>query len=139
MLNPLQEGKYTFVVTDVVIIDVSFEEISYAIRYVLPEGASHENAAEYTVLQSVTLSDPVLEGYVFEGWYLTEDFSGEAVTQIPKGSFGDVTLYAKFAKEGGCKGGCASSAETTGTFVLCGVFAAAALAAVFLKKGKNER
>lgn len=133
------EGKYTFVVTDVVIIDVSFEEISYAIRYVLPEGASHENAAEYTVLQSVTLSDPVLEGYVFEGWYLTEDFSGEAVTQIPKGSFGDVTLYAKFAKESGCKGGCASSAETTGTFVLCGVFAAAALAAVFLKKGKNER
>jgi uncharacterized repeat protein (TIGR02543 family) len=35
-------------------------------------------------------------GYTFDGWYTSEDFSGEAVTTIALGSVGNVTLYAKW-------------------------------------------
>ena len=101
-----ENGNFTFTVTGTVMIDITFEEIVYRINYVLPEGAAHDNPQEYTVLQNVTLSDPVLEGYTFEGWYLSEDYSGEAVNSIPKGSVGDITLYAKMTpiKSGGCSG-----------------------------------
>ena len=34
--------------------------------------------------------------YVFKGWYLTPDFSGEAQTEILAGTEHDVTLYAKW-------------------------------------------
>lgn len=35
-------------------------------------------------------------GLKFIGWFKNPDFSGEPVTSIPKGSTGNVTLYAKF-------------------------------------------
>lgn len=40
----------------------------------------------------------------FEGWYTTEDFSGEPVTQIePTENLNDISLYAKLSKEIECK------------------------------------
>lgn len=39
---------------------------------------------------------PHYTGYDFMGWYDNEDFDGYAVTQIPKGSTGDRTFYAKW-------------------------------------------
>ncbi len=43
------------------------------------------------------LTEPVREGYAFEGFYLNEDFSGEKVTEVygPEGF--DMTLYAKWS------------------------------------------
>ena len=38
-------------------------------------------------------------GYLFGGWYLTEDLSGEAVTSIPGDVTGDLILYAKWLTE----------------------------------------
>lgn len=35
-------------------------------------------------------------GYIFVGWYLTEDFSGEKITKIEKYQYHDIKLYAKF-------------------------------------------
>ena len=46
--------------------------------------------------ETITLKDPAKAGYTFEGWYRTEDFTGEAVTEIVQGSTGDITLYAKW-------------------------------------------
>ena len=94
-----EDGTFTFVVTGTVMVDVAFETIGYAITYVLPEGAEHENPDTYTVLQSVVLTDPALEGYLFEGWYLTKDYAGEALTSLARGTTGDLTLYAKFTPE----------------------------------------
>lgn len=94
-----EEGTFTFVVTGTVMVDVTFETIGYTITYVLPDGATHDNPETYTVLQSVVLTDPVLEGYVFEGWYLTQDYTGDPLTSFARGTTGNMTLYAKFTPE----------------------------------------
>src|SRR5699024_3857734 len=39
------------------------------------------------------------EGYIFTGWYDNDIFEGEKITEIPKGSFGDKTFYAKWQDE----------------------------------------
>lgn len=36
------------------------------------------------------------EGYTFAGWYTNSEFGGNVITEIPKGSTGDITLYAKW-------------------------------------------
>ena len=48
---------------------------------------------------TITLKDPVKPGYTFEGWYMDGEFTDE-ITEIPQGSTGDITLYAKWVKEG---------------------------------------
>lgn len=51
----------------------------------------------YTILDTFTL--PVATGNVkFLGWYLTADYSGEAITSIPVGTTGNLILYAKWEK-----------------------------------------
>ncbi len=40
--------------------------------------------------------DPQREGWVFGGWYLSENCEGEALCALPAGSVGEVTLYAKW-------------------------------------------
>ena len=45
--------------------------------------------------QSYTLPTPEREGYGFEGWYLTDDFSGDPVTIVSEAD-GDKTFYAKW-------------------------------------------
>lgn len=49
-----------------------------------------ENGKEYK------LADISKEGYEFEGWYLTSDFSGEAVTSVKVTA--NTTVYAKLTK-----------------------------------------
>lgn len=51
----------------------------------------------YTVGTKIKIKDidaPV--GYVFCGWYNNKDFTGERVSEIPVGTYGDVALYAKW-------------------------------------------
>lgn len=43
-----------------------------------------------------TSDDIVRSGYVFAGWYRSEDFSGDAVTRVSRSSTGDLTFYAKW-------------------------------------------
>ena len=43
--------------------------------------------------ETITLKDPVKPGCIFAGWYVAEDFTGEAVTEIAQGSTGNITLY----------------------------------------------
>ena len=38
------------------------------------------------------------DGYTFAGWYDNAEFTGDAVTSIPKGSTGNKTFYAKWNK-----------------------------------------
>ena len=61
----------------------------------------------YTIEDEVTLEVPTREGYIFEGWYASENFdkngatedekfTGKPVTTIPVESFGEKTFYAKW-------------------------------------------
>ena len=75
-----------------------WELVNYTITYELNGGINvPENPAGYNVeTETITLKDPVKTGYTFAGWYKTEDFTGEAVTEIPQGTTGNITLYAKW-------------------------------------------
>ena len=93
--NPALPEKYPEKDTEYTAVWV--KEGDYTITYVNVDGATNENPAGYNVeTGTITLKDPVKTGYTFEGWYMAEDFTGEAVTEIPQGSTGDITLYAKW-------------------------------------------
>lgn len=56
------------------------------------------SAEKFTILtDTITLKAPIKQDYVFMGWYLSADFTGAEVTQIVKGSTGNLALFAKWA------------------------------------------
>ena len=61
---------------------------------------SNTNCGErykYTVeSDSLTLGSPVKSNYTFGGWYVNENFEGEPVAMIVKGTSGNLDLYAKW-------------------------------------------
>lgn len=77
-------------------------EINYKlttnIEYNFGRADNSDNPVSYTVGIAQPIYDikPPVAGYTFDGWYLTEDFSGERVTEIPAGETGDKILYAKW-------------------------------------------
>ena len=74
--------------------------VPYDITYELDGGTnSGSNPAIYNVTTStITLQDPTKGNDRFEGWYDNGSFTGDAITSIPLGSHGDITLYAKWTE-----------------------------------------
>ncbi len=82
---------------ETVILYAVWKPAEYSITYNNCENAENANPGTYTVeSEAINLSAPVRAGYTFDGWYDSADFSGRALTTIPKGSSGNVTLYAKW-------------------------------------------
>ncbi len=50
----------------------------------------------YMTESGLILPVPEREGYTFDGWYESEEFTGEAVTEIAAGEAGDRDYYAKW-------------------------------------------
>lgn len=79
--------------------DVNFfePEKRYQITYHLDGGENHgDNPSSYRAgSDTIVLKDPVKEGFIFDGWYKDSGFK-EKITQIEKGSSGDLNLYAKW-------------------------------------------
>lgn len=75
--------------------------IIYKISYVLDDGKNADVIpAEYTIeSKTSTLGEPEKDGYLFGGWFESSDFSGDKVTEIASGSYGDKTFYAKWMKK----------------------------------------
>ncbi len=58
------------------------------------------NPGEFSKTENVNLVPAVKTGYIFGGWYLTDDFSGEDITGWAAGDKRtSVTLYAKWTPE----------------------------------------
>ena len=72
--------------------------IPYQIRYEENGGPEQSDITYNVTSDDITLPTPERDGFKFMGWYTTDDFSGEAVTTIPKGSTGNKTFYAKWSK-----------------------------------------
>ncbi len=111
-------GTYTYVVTGkgnyagtvektlTVEPDASYvPEGSYAITYYLFDGeeyirktgVSNPNPAYYSSSQGLTLKNLSLPGYTFNGWYDSEGGEDSVrVRTIPKGSEGEIELYARW-------------------------------------------
>lgn len=83
-------------VTDNITITASWNVIVYGITYELNGGTNDEsNPANYTVeTPTIDFVVPSKTGYSFNGWYTQKDFSGDNITKLPQGSYGNVTLYA---------------------------------------------
>lgn len=81
--------------------------VSYSISYNLYGGSYEgaENPASYDIETEVKLVAPVLEGSFFAGWYTLSE-GGALTTEIPEGTTGNITLYARwitFESNGGSK------------------------------------
>ena len=74
----------------------------YKITYVLNGGTnSSANPSTYTSeTDTIILQDAIKDGYRFGGWYRDTSYLTR-VTQIVKGSAGNITLYAKWISESG--------------------------------------
>lgn len=75
--------------------------VVYKISYVLDDGKNADaNPSEYTIESETSmLGEPEKDGYLFGGWFGTNDFSDAKVTEIASGSYGNKTLYAKWMKK----------------------------------------
>ena len=72
----------------------------YTLTYELNGGTKANSRTSYTSeTETFALGEAEgREGFTFAGWYDNPDFEGDAVTEIPLGSTGDKTFYAKWNK-----------------------------------------
>ena len=71
---------------------------TYNITYNLNGGTNPDGiATQYQVTTAtITLPTPTRTGYTFAGWYDNDELTGNKVTQIAKGSYGDKEYWAKW-------------------------------------------
>ena len=74
-------------------INAVYTPITYDITYENTKGAANGNPATYNIETAITLAGITSPGYTFEGWFIGE----EKVESIELGSYGDITLTAKWA------------------------------------------
>ena len=72
--------------------------IPYSITYKNADDATHSNPSDYTINIPVVLKDAAKAGHVFTGWYADSITSPTRITEIPSGSTGDTTLWARWKK-----------------------------------------
>lgn len=77
--------------------EVELAPITYKLTYENTKGAINPNPDNYTVVtDTVNLADLTdITGYSFNGWYDMAE-GGTRITEIPRGSIGDKTLYAQW-------------------------------------------
>ena len=91
------DSTYTFSIpAKNVSYTAKFEIATYSIEYVDTYGAEHSNPTRYTMFdKDITLGSLDIdhrEHYEFAGWYIGD----EPVTVIEQGSYGDLTIIAKW-------------------------------------------
>ena len=72
----------------------------YTVEYELGGGIDAENKTSYTVEDgSFALNAPLRKGYTFDGWYSSEDFSGEKTESVNCSLATNLKFYAKWSIE----------------------------------------
>lgn len=85
----------TFDSTTAKTITFVYTPIEYTITWVLNGGSLSGYKTSYTVEDEYTLPNPTRASYTFDGWYETEDFSGQRVTALIRET-GNKVFYAKW-------------------------------------------
>ena len=73
-------------------------DVKYTITFNANGGSEVSTIEYYNESEEITLPEPTKEGYNFIGWYEDENFTGEKVITIAKGTARNITLYAKWEK-----------------------------------------
>ena len=97
--NITWNGNYTNVQQNETVTAV-LTPIEYNIAYELDGGTNAAgNPSKYTIeSESIVLASPTKDGMTFDGWYYDQEYTIR-VDIISKGSYGDITLYAKWVEE----------------------------------------
>lgn len=76
----------------------------YTITYFFnATNVQNDNPTAYTNnSDTITLKDPIREGYTFLGWFSDKELT-QQVTEIAKGSTGNITLYAHWKRADACE------------------------------------
>ncbi len=82
-------------VTSDLVINARYSIINYSLTYE-KDGGNATNPSSYTIEDEIELEDASKDYYNFLGWYDNEEFTGNPITKIEKGTTGDKKLYAKF-------------------------------------------
>ncbi len=77
-----------------------WSKTKYTITYNMNKGKNNKNnPSSYNITtKTIKLKNPTRKGYTFKGWYSDKKCT-KKVTKIKKGSTGNITLYAKWAKK----------------------------------------
>ena len=82
-------------------IQVTFAPIEYTIEIVANGGTATGDVPTTYTIETPTITLPTFTKVceTFNGLYETPDFKGPVITEIPQGSTGDKTFYAKFTQD----------------------------------------
>lgn len=91
---------FTSPITQDIVLQAQWSIINYSINYELNDGTiSPANPSTYTVeTETFELNDPVKDGFNFMGWYNEAVDPDERLTKIVKGSYGNITLTARWTQ-----------------------------------------
>ena len=101
-----KDAKYQTKVTEIakgstgdMTLYAKWSKTKYTITYNLNKGtnSSKNPAYYYYTSDTITLAKPKRSGYTFVGWFTDSDYTDQ-ITEIPSGSTGKLTLYAKWKK-----------------------------------------
>ena len=94
----VDDGKWTFLTN--IKLTAKWKPITYQINYYLGGvTADHSNPITYTIESNEIVLLPVYhDNATFLGWYTDSELKN-AITSIPKGTNGDINLYAKWDLE----------------------------------------
>lgn len=80
-----------------IVLYAKWSPIIYTIDYTLNSGTNNVgNPSTYTIEDTISLLNPMRDYYDFVGWFENEGLTGDPVTTIIAGSYGNKSLYAKW-------------------------------------------
>ncbi len=97
-------SDYTISTPDNDTVYAQWNTIDYTINYITNGGLNNSmNPATYTIEDSVIFDPASKAGYNFKGWYTDVTMLNDLITKIDSGSIGEITIYARWEKEGDYK------------------------------------
>ena len=89
--------EFTTMPAENITLDAVWTPLQYDVTYHLNGGTNGNNPASYNIeSDSIVFADATRDYYNFSGWYADSYCTGDRVTGIPKGSHGNVDVYAKW-------------------------------------------
>jgi uncharacterized repeat protein (TIGR02543 family) len=100
--NPYGRYSLPHLLTEDTDFFLSLTPLVYTITWTANGGALREFQVREFTIETPTIDITALDsnihrvGHHFRGWYDNPQFEGSAVTEIPKGTIGDIRLYARW-------------------------------------------
>ncbi len=99
----LEPGSGTIEAGQTTVLTITDKRIEYSIVYSIGSDAklqTDRNSYTWSATEAFSLADvvPNRRSHLFQGWYRKSDLTGDALTEIPKGTAEDITLYTKWKK-----------------------------------------